>query len=85
MRTAGLRELRQQASDLVRRAEAGERITVTVSGRAAAELGPARGDRTWRAMADLTALFDDSGDEAWESDRDLVGQEISDPFAGIER
>ena len=82
MKTAGLRELRQQASDLVRRAEAGERITVTVSGRAAAELGPARSGRTWRAMADLTALFDDSGDQAWEHDRELVGQEISDPFVG---
>lgn len=82
MKTAGLRELRQQASDLVRRAEAGERITVTVSGRAAAELGPARPDRTWQTMADLTVLFDDSGDEAWESDRDLVDQELDDPFAG---
>ncbi|MCU1688605.1 MAG: hypothetical protein JWN20_533, partial [Jatrophihabitantaceae bacterium] len=30
MATTGLRELRQQASDLVRQAEAGETITVTV-------------------------------------------------------
>ncbi len=75
--------MRQQASDLVRRAEAGERITVTVSGRAAAELGPARGGRTWRAMADLDALFDDVGDEAWDDDRDLVGQELRDPFVEL--
>ncbi|NAZ83576.1 type II toxin-antitoxin system prevent-host-death family antitoxin, partial [Kineococcus sp. R8] len=29
MMTVGLRELRQQASDLVRRVEAGEEVTIT--------------------------------------------------------
>ncbi len=36
----GLREVRQNASELVRRAQAGERLTITVSGRPAASLGP---------------------------------------------
>jgi prevent-host-death family protein len=40
MGTVGLRELRQDASDLVRRVEAGEVIEVTVSGRLAARLIP---------------------------------------------
>ncbi|NEE01833.1 type II toxin-antitoxin system Phd/YefM family antitoxin [Phytoactinopolyspora halotolerans] len=41
--TIGLRELRQKASEYVRRAEAGERVTVTVAGRPAAELVPHSG------------------------------------------
>lgn len=34
------RELRNNVSDVLRRAERGERITITVSGRPVAELGP---------------------------------------------
>jgi len=34
------RELRNNVSDVLRRAEAGERLTVTVNGRPVAELGP---------------------------------------------
>jgi prevent-host-death family protein len=34
----GLRELRQPASELVRRVEAGEEITITVAGRPSARL-----------------------------------------------
>lgn len=52
MTTTGLRELRQQASELVRQAEAGETVTVTVSGREVAELGPIRRHR-WRHGADI--------------------------------
>ena len=46
MGTVGLRELRQKASDLVRRVEAGEVIEVTVSGRLAARMVPAQ-PRQW--------------------------------------
>jgi prevent-host-death family protein len=55
MSTVGLRELRQDASDLVRRVEAGEEITITVSGRPSARLVPARPTqwRTWAEVADL--------------------------------
>lgn len=56
MATTGLRELRQQASDLVRQAEAGDTITVTVSGREVALLGPVRRN-TWRRSADIAELF----------------------------
>lgn len=49
MTVVGLRELRQQASDLVRRVEAGEEVTITVAGRASARLVPddTRSWRTW--------------------------------------
>lgn len=56
MATTGLRELRQQASDLVRQAEAGDTITVTVSGREVALLGPVRRN-TWRRTVDLAEIF----------------------------
>jgi prevent-host-death family protein len=59
--TTGLRELRQQASDLVRQAEAGDTITVTVSGREVALLGPVRRN-TWRRSADIAELFADPTD-----------------------
>jgi prevent-host-death family protein len=36
----GIRELRNQVATVVRRAEAGERIVVTVDGRPVAQLGP---------------------------------------------
>ena len=43
--TVGVRELRQQASELIRRAEAGEEIIVAVSGRPAARLVPLEAPR----------------------------------------
>jgi prevent-host-death family protein len=48
MDALGLRELRQNASDLVRRAEAGEHLVITVSGRPAAVLGPVKRDHRRR-------------------------------------
>jgi prevent-host-death family protein len=41
MATVGLRELRQAASELVRRVENGEEIDITVAGRLAARIVPA--------------------------------------------
>ena len=79
MTTIGLRELRQQASELIRQAEAGETITVTVSGRAVAELGPVRRNR-WRRAADVAAIFDGPADADWNDDRDQVDQAPRDRF-----
>ena len=77
--TAGLRELRQNASDLVRLAEAGEVVTVTVNGREVAELGPVRRDR-WRTWSDVAELFAGEDDPDWRADRDRVDQDVRDPF-----
>lgn len=77
---AGLRELRQNASDLVRRAEGGETVTVTVSGREAAQLGPLK-RRQWRTWEDIDAVFKGPSDDEWDKDRDLVDHGVSDPFA----
>lgn len=79
MAKAGLRELRQHASDLVRRAELGETVTVTVSGREVAELGPLQ-RMQWRTWRDVVAIFEDADDD-WVKDRDLVDHGVGDPFA----
>lgn len=79
MTTAGLRELRQNASELVRQAEAGAVITVSVSGRAVAELGPAHRDR-WRSWSDVAGVFEGPADADWDQDRDRIDQAPRDPF-----
>lgn len=75
----GLRELRQNASELVRRAEAGEQVLITVAGREAAVLGPpTRGQ--WRRYADVAGALSGPVDEDWASDRELIGDTLSDPW-----
>lgn len=76
--TVGLRELRQDASDLVRRVEAGEEITISVAGRPCARLVAAR-PVEWRAWDDAADLFRGPGDPDWERDRDLVDTDVRDP------
>ena len=80
MTTTGLRELRQQASELVRQAEAGATVTITVSGREVAELGPIRRNR-WRHGADIREVFRGPADDDWGTDRDAIAQDVVDPFA----
>lgn len=79
MTTVGLRELRQQASELLRRVEDGEQVLITVAGRPSARLVPA-GTRTWRPWADIADLFDGPPDPQWETDRDQVDGSVQDPW-----
>lgn len=76
-----MRELRQNASDLVRRAENGEEIAITVAGRPGARLVPAA-PLTWRRWADLADLFAGPVDPEWQDDRDAVAGEVRDPWSG---
>ena len=76
----GLRELRQNASELVRRAEAGDEITITVAGRPAARLVSASKQR-WRRREDVADILAVSPDPTWETDRDLIDHSIRDPWA----
>lgn len=78
METVGLRELRQQASELVRRAEAGDAITVTVSGRAAARLVPVERPR-WRRYEEIAGLFQGPADPQWVADRERLDQRLTRP------
>lgn len=51
------RELRNQAGAVLRRAERGERFTITVDGRPVAELGPLPGTRAPAPPEALGELF----------------------------
>lgn len=75
----GLRELRQQASELVRRVEAGDVVTVTVSGRPVARLVPVKRNR-WRRDADIRRLFAGPADADWARDRERLDQAVRDPW-----
>lgn len=76
----GLRELRQHASDLVRRVGAGETIVVTVSGRPAARMVPVE-RRSWLRWDDVRTVFSaDRAAEGWEIDRDLLDAAVTDPW-----
>lgn len=80
MSIVGLRELRQQASDLVRRVEAGEQVTITVAGRPSARLVPVA-PRAWRQWNDIEELFSGPADSDWDNDRAHLDQELKDPWA----
>lgn len=78
MNDVGLRELRQQASELVRRVEGGEEIVITVAGRPSARLVPVAPKR-WRTFDEIADIFNGEEDPDWERDRDLVDQRLSLP------
>jgi prevent-host-death family protein len=52
------RELRNNVSDVLRRAESGERFTITVAGRPVAELGPPGERERAATLADLQQILD---------------------------
>ncbi len=56
MATVPQKELRNNVGAVLRRAETGEQITITVSGRPVAQLGPVR-DRQWVPASRLTDLW----------------------------
>lgn len=80
MENVGLRELRQDASGLVRRAQAGEEIMITVSGRPGARLVPP-GPTRWRRWDEIADLFAGPADADWEQERQLLDHDLRDPWA----
>jgi prevent-host-death family protein len=80
MATVGLRELRQEASEIVRRAEGGEEIDITVSGRLAARIVPACPKR-WQTWNDVSDMFSGRVDENWQQDSELVEQSVDSPWS----
>jgi len=69
MTTIPQRELRNNVSDVLRRAEAGERFTITVAGRPVAELGPPAGARRGTSVADMWRILAETPvDPEWAED-----------------
>ena len=77
--TVGLRELRQDASELVRRVEGGEEIDITVAGRLAARLIPAAPKR-WQKWSEIAQVFTGQVDPDWDRDMELVDQTPKNPW-----
>jgi prevent-host-death family protein len=77
----GLRDIRQNASDVVRRVQAGESFVVTVSGRPAARLVPI-GGRRWRRWDEVAAVLGGSGAPELAVDLAKTNDALLDPFDG---
>ncbi len=74
-----LTELRHNTSELVRRAQAGEEFTITVSGRPSARLVPA-GSTHWKRWDEIANVFNGPTDPDWQHDREQVGDDLQDPL-----
>jgi prevent-host-death family protein len=80
MATIPQKELRNNVSDVLRRAEAGEEITITVAGRPVARLGPAS-RRQWVSGPVLRAVWQTPAPRALASDLEAFPGVLTDPFA----
>ncbi len=80
MATIPQKELRNNVGEVLRRAEAGEELTITVSGRPVATLGPAR-PRRWVPSSELSELWNAPPDPTLERDLGKLGVELIDPFS----
>jgi prevent-host-death family protein len=81
MATVGVRELRQNASEILREVEAGEPATVTVAGRPVAQIVALRADR-WTTWERIRAVFDSPTDRGWDAERREFGVPgLEDPWA----
>jgi prevent-host-death family protein len=79
MATIPQKELRNQIGEVLRRAEAGEELTITVAGRPVAQLGPIRRAH-WVAGSRLASLWSLPPDPTLEKDLEFMGGEMVDPW-----
>jgi hypothetical protein len=78
--TIGVRELRQNASEILREVEAGEPATVTVAGRPVAQIVPLRAD-SWASWERIGSIYESPTDAEWDADRRGFGAAgLSDPW-----
>jgi len=80
MATIPQKELRNNVGQVLRRAEAGEQITITVSGRPVAVLGPAQ-TRQWVDTGDLRELWRLPPDATLAQELRAFGAGLRDPWA----
>ena len=80
MPTIPQKELRNNVGEILRRAEAGEEFTITVSGRPVAQLGPAR-RRRWVSGDDLARVWDTPAPVSLAEDLERLPGDLADPFA----
>jgi prevent-host-death family protein len=80
MATIPQKELRNDVGAVLRRAEAGERITVTVSGRPVAQLGPVE-PGAWVDSSSLESLWRTATPTGLAEELAGLADESRDPFA----
>jgi prevent-host-death family protein len=80
MGTIPQKELRNNVGEVLRRVEAGETLTVTVSGRPAAQLTPLR-PRQWASGDALRAIWASPAPEGMLDDLERFPAGLGDPFA----
>ncbi len=74
------KELRNNVGEVLRRAEAGEEMTVTVAGRSVARLGPAA-KRRWVSGPELRRVWETPAPETLAEDLERFPAQLADPFA----
>jgi prevent-host-death family protein len=79
MVTIPQKELRNNVGDVLRRAEAGEQFTITVSGRPVAELGPTS-RRSWVSGPALAMVFQTPAPLSLAADLERFPGPLADPF-----
>lgn len=79
MATIPQKELRNNVSEVLRRAEAGEEITITVAGRPVARLGPSE-RRRWVSGSVLSAVWRTPVSPALAEDIERFPGSLMDPF-----
>lgn len=80
MATIPQKELRNNVAEVLRRAEAGEDITITVSGRPVAHLGPLERD-AWVPAARVRHVWDTPTPVGLAEDLERLDVALVDPFA----
>jgi prevent-host-death family protein len=83
MESVGIRELKQNASAVVARAEKGETITITVQGRPVAQIGPLKVEKTmWVPAERLARVMTELGPDTtgWIEERNAYREIENDPI-----
>jgi prevent-host-death family protein len=80
MATIPQKELRNNVGDVLRRAESGEEITITVAGRPVAQLGPTE-RRRWVNGPALRAVWQTPAPQTLAVDLERFPAALADPFA----
>lgn len=80
MATIPQKELRNQVSEVLRRVEAGETLTVTVAGREVAEISPVR-KRRWVSGPALDRVWRGPTPRGLEDDIARMDAAVIDPYA----
>ncbi len=80
MATIPQKELRNHVAEVLRRAESGEELTITVSGRPVAQLGPLEHD-AWIPAAKVRHIWDTATPVGLAEDLERLDLGLVDPFA----